>query len=832
MQNINKKSAEKPADESKNAGGLSTAEARKLLAQYGRNVVAAAKGSWAKKYLAPLVSPINLMLLAAAVLSFVNRDVMDAWFIFALYFLNYFIEKFQEHKADTAIAKLQSSLAVSVKTRRDGKLLDIDSALLVPGDVIELGLGAIVPADAEVVAGENLSVNESALTGESLPVEKKAGMTIFSGTFIATGAVTARVTATGSRTRFGRTILGIDARGEKSVLEKDILAISKLLSGLAIAAVVILSIFFLVRGESWTRLLTLDLSLLIAGVPIALPAVMTIILSLGAVNLAKKHVIVRRLSALEDLSNVNLLLTDKTGTLTTNRISVARAVSYYKDLTDADIIALANFAAAEATPDAIDSAVHAAAKSARGATGATSAKIVDYLPYDGDRKRSTVAVDFDDSALHAKLYKVLGAAAGSAKITTIATGAPQVLGRLSRHDLAAFENDIKKAADDGFRTLAVAVADGKLNEKNMRLVGLLYLADPLDPSSRPTIKFMHDEGIHIKMVTGDNARIAARVSNDLGLTGGVLTRDELGTKHYDEPKEFVKISAFAEIDPSDKEKLVSIYQRHKFVVASTGDGVNDLPALKTANIGIAVAGAVDALKAAADLVLLKRGISVIKTAIVEARAIFVRLYNYSVYRISESTRLIVTILVLGIAIGTYPLDPLQLILLAFMNDIPIISLATDRVRAARRPDSINQSERRRYALSYGFIGVASSLLMFFLLYSVFHLPLDIIKTAFFLKLTVSGHLLIYVAHTKERWWRWLPSKSVIGATLGTQAVATMLALTGWLMSSPISWALVGFVWLWSIVWMQISEFGKWIIQKFFDPEMRPGAKTKYGKIVE
>jgi H+-transporting ATPase len=271
-------------------------------------------------------------------------------------------------------------------------------------------------------------------------------------------------------------------------------------------------------------------------------------------------------------------------------------------------------------------------------------------------------------------------------------------------------------------------------------------------------------------------------------------------------EEFENIGTFAEILPDDKYNLVKLAQK-KYTVAVTGDGVNDLPALKLANVGIAVKNAMDALKSTADFVLTGSGISVIHDAIIESRKIFSRLYTYSVYRISESFRVIVTIAVLGIIYGTYPLQPIQLILLALLNDIPIISLAFNHVKVASEPSKINSKARLVLSTLFGSVGTLNSLLLVVIARSIFHFNWDVIQTLFFLKLTVSGHMLIYVAHTKERWYKYFPSKQVIWATSITQAVATVFALTG-LFMHQVSFSLVIFVWIWTIFWMQISELMK------------------------
>ncbi len=749
------------------------------------------------------------MLLAAAALSRLNGRVFDFYFILVLYFVNYSVQRWQEFKADRAIEELRSKLSFSVSALRDGQWRFVDAKELVPGDRIRLGLGSIIPADAAILSARNLSVNEAVLTGESLPKEKKAGDDVFSGSFITTGNLEAAVQTTGRNTTFGKTIFSIEQPAQKSILEKDILSISRFLTTISVLAVAVLTVVFILRGAAIRTILTLDLSLVIAGIPIALPAVMAVILSIGAAELARKLVVVRRLSALQDLANVNLLLTDKTGTLTKNEIRVANVISYEQSLSTNRILEYAGLAVEKDSPDAIDSAI--LKKMGEAGLRPAAAEILNFIPYDSDRKRSTA------------LARLAG------KNILVSMGAPQVIQGLddfgSGSVQAQFEKDIARAASGGFRVLALAIKEGSPEEKHMRVAGLLFLADPLDESSEETLRFMRQNGIGVKILTGDNQKITERIVGELELPGRVLPAAE-ARKLYGTPalleERLDGVSAFAEILPQDKYELVKIL-RGRHIVAATGDGVNDLPALKAANVGIAVAGAVSALKSLADIVLLGQGLAVIKDAVLESRKIFVRLYNYSVYRISESFRLIVTILILGLVYGFYPLDPLQLILLALLNDIPIISLALDRVKISARPAEIKTGERLGLSLLFGSAGTLNSLILFFLMTHLWHLPLPVIQTMFFLKLTVSGHMLIYVAHTKERWYKFLPSKEVIWATTLTQILATTLAVTGYLMPVGISFSQAAFVWLWALLWMQISEIAKYLQIKTYEVPAEPAA---------
>ncbi|MCC7357599.1 plasma-membrane proton-efflux P-type ATPase [Candidatus Uhrbacteria bacterium] len=774
--------------------GLTTVEAEALLKKFGLNDVEEKKNDIVKKFFLPLISPISLMLITAAILSYINGKIFDCWFIIILFFLNFVVQKWQEFKANKAIAELREKLAFDVSVLRDGKWISLNAKFLVPGDLIRLGLGGIIPADGVVTNSQNLSINEAVLTGESMLKDKKTGDKIFSGSFIATGNLEAEITSTGKNTNFGKTIFSIEAPAEKSILEKDIIHISKFLTKISIAAVVILTISLTYKGFDLKELMTLDLSLIIAGIPIALPTVMTIILSIGAAKLAKQSVIIRRLSALQDLANVNLLLTDKTGTITKNEITITHVISYDSNFNSNDIIELAYYATSHATPNAIDLAV---VKKFEQTGRKSNAIILNLIPYDSERKRTTAYIQKEQEKM------------------VISLGAPQIIQQFDTNSppeqKSKFEQDVQDAAADGFRTLAIAITNKGETEERMTIVGMLFLTDPLDEGAKETIHFMQQNGIEVKIVTGDNKLITERITRELELSGSVFSPKDtrLFYQQYNKTNndKLYSVAAFSEILPRDKFELVSKL-KSTHIVAATGDGINDIQALKAANVGIAVSNAVSALKSLADIVLVGRGISVIRNAIIESRKIFIRVYNYSVYRISESFRLIITIFILGLLYGFYPLNPLQLILLAFLNDIPIICLAVDRVKITTKPSKINVKERFNLSLLFGTIGVISSITLFVLMKNVWQFSLPNIQTIFFLKLTISGHMLIFVAHTKERWYTFLPSKEVIIATVTTQIVATTLAVSGFLMPSKISFSLAALVWVWAFIWMQLSDFVK------------------------
>lgn len=776
--------------------GLSSSQAQILLKNFGLNEIPEKKPGVVVKILKNIISPIGLMLLLASGLSFFLGKTFDGNFILLLLALNIVITVWQENKADNAIKKLNEHLQQKVKVYRDSTWTHIDSRFLVKGDIVQLASGEVIPADGEIIEAHNVSVNESALTGESLPKEKKEHDPVFSGSYVAEGIAIVAVHATGIKTKFGKTIFTVERVRKQSLLEKDIISISKFLTILSLIAVGILTIIFLFKRASLLELVTLDLSLVIAGIPISLPTVMTLLIEFGVINLAKENVIVRRLSALEDLSNVNFLLTDKTGTLTKNKITV-QDVYAYDGFTHNDVLSYAAILSSSESDNPIDAAINEKVKTAHIVLPEFTK--LSFIPADSKRKRSTISIKKNNKDL------------------VISVGAPQIIQEHCLFDKKTrekFARDIDVLAKNGYRTLAVAIAKGSKEEK-MGLVGLIALSDTLRQDAKSVIQFLKVHGINVSMVTGDNRAIAGNIASQLGLANGkIITKEQLDKTDWANVNTsfYLDTGAFAEVLPEDKFHLVQ-QAKNFFVVASNGDGINDLPALKAANVGIAVKNAVTALKATADIVLLSEGISVIKDAIIESRKIFERIYTYSLYRISESLRLIVTIAVLGVLYGVYPMTALQIILIALLNDIPIISLAFDKVKATSQPAKIHVKDRLVLSSLYGVVGIATSLVLFFVVKNMLHLEWTVIQTMFFLKLTVSGHMLIYVAHTKEHWWKFLPSKEVIWATVITQLVATMLAFTGFLMPGKLSFWEVVFVWLWALLWMQVSEGVKVIYNK-------------------
>lgn len=775
---------------SKNQSGLSNSEVKTIRKTYGSNIIQASNISKFKKIISWVLSPISLMLLSASGLSYAIGKVFDFYFILILYLINFSVGQWQEYKADNAIAQLQSTFSFKTLTKRDGVWKKIESTQLVPGDIVSLHGGDVIPADILILEAKEPTIDESSITGESESVIKNNGDTGFSGTTLISGELTAQVTNTGNKTHFGKTLLLAQTVKRQSSLEQDILRLSKFLAGISIICIIILSIGLFLSHTALSLIITTDLSLLIAGVPVAMPTVISLIMSLGLTTLAKKKVVVRRLASLEDLANVNLLLSDKTGTLTHHHIAVSKVIPF-NSFSESDVLQVAALSTKEEDSNTISLAIRQSA----GVIFTDLPSPVSLIPGDSVRKRTTANGQINNVSM------------------LVSVGAPQVILELSQvtPELSAeIQKEINSAAEEGFRSIAVAFNKTDFKEHNMIFAGLILLADTVREDAQPTVSYLNQQGIAVKMVTGDHMAIAKHVATTIGLTG-VIYDHQHSLDSAENKTLFDGSAGFAEVFPEDKLSLVNTAKQW-YKVAVTGDGVNDIPAVSAADVGIAVKNAVDALRSTADIVLLTDGIAIIKNAIIEARKIFTRVFFYSVYRLSESFRVILSITILGLLYHAYPLSPVHLLLLALLNDIPIISLAYDRVKALNRPSAINVKQRMTLSLLFGGVGLLNSLLFFVLLRN-WQFSSDIIQTAFFLKLTVSGHLLIYVSHTEDRWWKFLPHNKVITATAITQIIATIMALTGFVIAK-IPWQMAVFVWLWSIFWMQAAELVKWLRQRY------------------
>ena len=779
--------------------GLSEAEARKRLTHYGPNEIEEKKTNELLKFLSYFWGPIPWMIEAAVVLSAIARHWPDFAIILLLLLANAVVGFWEEHQAGNAIAALKAKLAIKARVRRDGNWITAAARELVPGDVIRIRLGDIVPADARLLGGDPLEVDQSALTGESLPATRKSGETVFSGSIVRQGEIGALVYATGANTYFGKTAQLVQEAHTVSHFQRAVLKIGNYLIILAVALVAIIITVAIFRGDPILTTLQFALVLTVAAIPVAMPTVLSVTMAVGARLLAKKEAIVTRLAAIEELAGVDVLCADKTGTLTQNKLTLGKPFSV-TGISSGQVILNAALASRADDKDTIDLAVLGGLKDKH---ALESYDVTHFQPFDPVHKRTEATVKGKDG----KAFKV-------------AKGAPQVILELSANAgevKPAVEKAINEFAARGFRSLGVARAEG---DGQWQFLGVLPLFDPPRDDAKATIATARQMGVTVKMVTGDQLAIARETAKKLGMGTNILDASGFGdTKHHETAQlaeAIEKADGFAQVFPEHKFHIVDVLQQRGHIVGMTGDGVNDAPALKKADCGIAVSGATDAARAAASIVLLTPGLSVIIDAIKESRKIFQRMNSYAIYRIAETLRVLFFMTLAILIFNFYPLTAVMIVMLALLNDGAILSIAYDNVHYKDEPEAWNMHMVLAVATALGVIGVVSAFGLFYLGERVFYLDRAHIQTLMYLKLSVAGHLTIFLTRTRGPFWSIRPARILLIAVFGTQALATLIAVYG-LFMTPLGWGWALFVWGYALAWFLVNDRVKLLAYRIFDP---------------
>jgi H+-transporting ATPase len=786
--------------------GLTGAEAAKRLAQYGPNELAEVKVNALLKFLSYFWGPIPWMIEIAVILSGVVRHWADFFIILLLLAANAVVGFWEERQAGNAIDALKARLAIKARVRRGGKWINPPAKELVPGDAIRLRLGDIVPADARLLEGDEVSVDQSALTGESLPATRKPGDAVFSGSIVRRGETGALVYATGTHTYFGRTAQLVEEAHTVSHFQKAVLKIGNYLIVLAVGLVAIIVTVAIFRGDPLLHakppadpVLLFALILTVAAIPVAMPTVLSVTMAVGARRLAKKQAIVSRLVAIEELAGVDVLCADKTGTLTQNKLTLGDP--FTADGIPADQVILNGALASRGDDnDTIDLAVLGGVKD-QGALKAYD--VVHFVPFDPVHKRTEATVKNKDGSTF--------------KVTK---GAPQVILKLST-DGGAVTPAADKAVNDfaarGFRGLGVARAEG---DGPWKFLGVLPLFDPPREDAKATVATARQMGVKIKMVTGDALAIAKETAKKLDMGTNILDAASLGdSKKQETPAVAASIESadgFAQVFPEHKFHIIDVLQQRGHIVGMTGDGVNDAPALKKADCGIAVSGATDAARAAAAIVLLTPGLSVIIDAIKESRRIFQRMNSYAIYRIAETLRVLFFMTLCILIFNFYPVTAVMIVMIALLNDGAILSIAYDNVRYRNQPEAWNMKLVLGVSTVLGVIGVVAAFGLFYLAERVFHLDRGHAQTMMYLKLSVAGHLTIFLTRTRGPFWSIKPAKVLWIAVVSTQIVATLIAVYG-LFMTPLGWGWAGFVWAYAIAWALINDRIKLLAYRVLDP---------------
>ncbi|MCD4783727.1 MAG: plasma-membrane proton-efflux P-type ATPase [Candidatus Eremiobacteraeota bacterium] len=781
--------------------GLTSDEVKQRLEQYGYNEIEEKKESLLLKFLSYFWGPIPWMIEIAAILSAFIKHWEDFGIITFMLLLNAVVGFWQEYKADNAIELLKERMALNARANRDGKKVVIPARELVLGDIIRIRLGDIIPADVKLLDGSYILADEAALTGESLPVEKYVGDVAFSGSIVKQGEMNALVTSTGMHTFFGKTAKLVSETATESHFQKSVIKIGNYLIILAAILVTIIFIVALFRHESFIETLKFALVLTVAAIPAALPAVLSVTLATGAIALAKKEAIVSKMVAIEEMAGMDILCSDKTGTITKNELTVAE-IGTIEGHTDHDVLLYGALASREENKDPIDDVIiEKARQNEEIKEKLKTYKSIEYTPFDPISKRTEDLVEDSDGV----------------KIRA-SKGAPQAILELcdegeQRKIGKQIIDYVKKFAIKGHRALGVGVTD---KNGKWHYIGLIALYDPPREDSAETIRIARTMGVDVKMITGDHVEIAKEIADRVNIGRDIVPAAEF--KDMDDSharKAAEEADGFAQVFPEHKYRIVDLLQHAGHIVGMTGDGVNDAPALKKADAGIAVDGATDAAKSAADIVLTKPGLSVIIDAIKESRKIFQRMNSYVIYRVAETVRVLLFIVLTILAFNFYPVTALMIILLALFNDAPIMAIAYDNVKYSDKPEQWNMRSVIGMATLLGIVGVVASFLIFYIGKEILHLDTGVLQTFIFLKLAIAGHLTIFVTRTRGHFWSIAPAPSLLWSAIATKVLATLVAVYG-LFVVPIGWTLALWIWVYALVWFVATDFLKVYFYDLFD----------------
>ncbi|CAG8521989.1 8116_t:CDS:2 [Acaulospora morrowiae] len=800
------------------SSGLTTEEANKRLTEFGRNELAEVKTNPILKFLSYFTGAIAYLIELSCVFAGILQHWLDFAVILTLLFVNALIGFIEEARAENALDALKNTLALKAKVWRDGQFIELDVAELVPGDVIGLRLGDIIPADARllgisVTGGETegtLSIDQSALTGESLPVEKKKGDTVYSSSIVKQGQMLAVVTKTGSNTFIGRAANLISITVEQGHFQKIVNAIGNFLILITVVLVGIIFIYQMVNHGTFLEVLGHVLVLTIAAIPVGLPTVLSVTMAVGAKQLAAKKVIVKRLTAVEEMASVSILCSDKTGTLTLNELTFDEpylAGSYTKD----EILLYSYLSAEPGANDPIESAIRNAAE--------TDLEILKTRPnkFEIPGYKVTAFVPFNPTT---KMTNATVANLETNEVFKVAKGAPQVIIKLVGGDDNAVRA-VNELAARGLRALGVArTVPGNLEK--YELIGMISLLDPPRPDSAETIRRCNSYGVEVKMVTGDQLIIAKEVAHRLGMSRVILDANHLVDPNKSEEEvtqHCERADGFAQVIPEHKYRVVELLQKRGLLVGMTGDGVNDAPALKKANVGIAVHGCTDAARSAADIVLLAPGLSTIVDGITTSRAIFQRMRSYALYRITSTVHFLIFFFCITL-IENWQMDAILLILITLLNDAATLVIAVDNAKISHRPDKWRLGQLITLSLVLGCLLTAASFAHFYIAKDVFNIPKTDgrLGTIMYLHISSCPHFVIFSTRLSGYFWENLPSPTFFVAVMGTQVFTMFICIYG-VLSPAVGWGWgVGVIGV-SLGYFFVLDFVKVNLFKYWSFEM-------------
>ncbi|KFK27283.1 h(+)-atpase 3 [Arabis alpina] len=811
--------------------GLSGADGENRLQLFGPNKLEEKKESKLLKFLGFMWNPLSWVMEAAAIMAIALAngdgrppDWQDFVGIVVLLIINSTISFIEENNAGNAAAALMAGLAPKTKVLRDGKWTEQEASILVPGDIISIKLGDIIPADARLLEGDALKVDQSALTGESLPATKGPGEEVFSGSTCKQGELEAVVIATGVHTFFGKAAHLVDSTNQVGHFQKVLTAIGNFcIVSIAIGIAIELVVMYPIQRRKYRDGIDNLLVLLIGGIPIAMPTVLSVTMAIGSHKLAQQGAITKRMTAIEEMAGMDVLCSDKTGTLTLNKLSVDKNLIEVcaKGVEKDEVLLFAARASRVENQDAIDAAMVgmlADPKEAR-----AGIREIHFFPFNPVDKRT--ALTYID---------------GNGNWHRVSKGAPEQILDLcnARADLRKrVHSAIEKYAERGLRSLAVArqTVPEKTKESSggpWEFVGVLPLFDPPRHDSAETIRRALDLGVNVKMITGDQLAIAKETGRRLGMGSNMYPSASLLGTHKDENMASIpvdelieKADGFAGVFPEHKYEIVKKLQEKKHICGMTGDGVNDAPALKKADIGIAVADATDAARGASDIVLTEPGLSVIISAVLTSRAIFQRMKNYTIYAVSITIRIVFGFMLIAL-IWKFDFSPFMVLIIAILNDGTIMTISKDRVKPSPTPDSWKLKEIFATGVVLGGYMALMTVIFFWAAYKTDYFPRTFhvkdlrgseheMMSALYLQVSIVSQALIFV--TRSRSWSFVerPGTLLLIAFAIAQSIATLIAVySNWEFAriQGIGWGWAGVIWLYSFIFYIPLDIMKFAIR--------------------
>jgi len=760
--------------------GLSEKEAEERLKKYGYNAVEEEKRNPLKELGKKFWNVVAWILEIAAVLSYILGRYLDFYIIVALIVFNAFLSFSEEQRANRALELLKSKLQVQARVLRDGQWKLIPAKYLVPGDIVRVRAGDFVPADVKIIQGE-VEVDQSALTGESLSVYRRENETIFSGSIIRRGEATGVVILTGKNTYFGKTAELVKIAKPRLRVEK---VISKIVFWMMIIVSVLLAVsgvVFVLKGENILEFLPLALVLIVASIPVAFPAMFSISLALGSQELSKVGILVTRLDAIEGASTMNVLATDKTGTITLNKLSVHKIIPINGD--EKEVVLYGALASTEANQDPIDLAFINKAREMN--LNLEEWKVKEFIPFDPSTRRTESLVEKEGKSLR------------------LTKGSIDAVSKLCGLDAEEIYKLAEEEAKIGCRVLAVA----KKEEEKWELVGLVSLRDPPRPDSAELVKELHDLGVKVIMLTGDAQPIARQIAKEVGIGENVERISDVKEK----PELIEKVDGLAEVYPEDKYTVVKLLQQKGYVVGMTGDGVNDAPALRQADVGIAVSNATDVAKAAAAVVLTSPGLRNIVDMIKIGRQTFERIRTWTLGRIIRTFQDVIFVALAYLLWGKFIISTFGMVLLVFMYDFVTLTISTDNVTWPKKPAVWNINQ---LVIVSTFIGGVMIIEAFIAFSFIQNLPIDVIQTLGFAYLLYSNSFDLLNIRERRNFWESMPSKIMLLAMISDFIVSFIITTFGipGLTPAPIKYTL--FIFGWTFVFdLVINNFIKIGVEK-------------------